>query len=289
MQPPSKFRNTDQPNTYFVQDRRNKDELTRLTIQDRMVTAAMGGVLPEQPDPTQFRRVLDIGCGSGQWVIEAAQAYPNMSLIGIDISLRMVEYARAQAEAAHVADRVEFHVMDALLALEFPPEFFDLVNLRMGGSFVRTWDWSKLLLEFQRVTRPGGVFRLTEPEMIHNTNSPALKQFWEMFTCAMHKSGHFFESETTGLTTHIVRLLKQHVCKQVQTKVYPIRYRAGTAEGEAFYNDTVYMVRTLRSYIEKWGCASRDYEAICQQALNEMQQPDFYADWDMHTAWGYRS
>ncbi len=53
------------PSTYFVQDRSNEDELTRLILQDQMVTAGMGGVLPEQPDPTIFKRVLDVGCGTG--------------------------------------------------------------------------------------------------------------------------------------------------------------------------------------------------------------------------------
>lgn len=28
----------------------------------------MGGVLPEQQDPTRFRRVLNIGCGPGGWI-----------------------------------------------------------------------------------------------------------------------------------------------------------------------------------------------------------------------------
>jgi ubiquinone/menaquinone biosynthesis C-methylase UbiE len=83
----------DSPSTYFVQDKRNKTELTRLAIQDQMLTTAMGGVLPEQPDPTVFRRVLDVACGTGGWLIEAAKAYPTMSLVGIDISQRMIRYA----------------------------------------------------------------------------------------------------------------------------------------------------------------------------------------------------
>ncbi len=37
------------PNTYFVQDKSNEIELMRLTIQDRLLTTGMGGVLPEQP------------------------------------------------------------------------------------------------------------------------------------------------------------------------------------------------------------------------------------------------
>ncbi len=76
--------------TYFVQDRRNEEELLRLAGQDRLVTASMGGVLAEQADPSAFRRVLDVACGSGGWVIEAAQTYPEMSLVGIDVNLRTV-------------------------------------------------------------------------------------------------------------------------------------------------------------------------------------------------------
>ena len=118
--------------TYFVQDRSNQEELSRLQVQDQMLTRGMGGVLPEQPDPTIFHRVLDVGCGTGNWLIEAARTYPTMSLlIGIDISNKMVEIAREQAKAQQVNDRVEFHVMDALRALEFSDNYFDLVNLRL--------------------------------------------------------------------------------------------------------------------------------------------------------------
>src|SRR5579872_3004974 len=136
----------EQPGTYIVQDRESVEELQRLQIQDHMLTIAMGGALPEQADPARFQRVLDVGCGTGGWLIEAAKAYPNMSLlIGMDVNKKMVDYARAQAEAQQVNDRVEFHVMDALRMLEFPASFFDLVNHRAATSWLRTWDWPKLL------------------------------------------------------------------------------------------------------------------------------------------------
>ncbi|HWS84742.1 MAG TPA: methyltransferase domain-containing protein [Ktedonobacteraceae bacterium] len=253
----------DNPSTYFVQDRKNKKELTRLKVQDQMITAVMGGALPEQPDPAVFGRVLDVGCGAGGWIIEAAQA-----------------------KAHHVDDRVEFHTMDVLRTLDFPAASFDLVNLRFGVSFVRTWDWPKMLGELLRVTRPGGVIRVTEGEIGSQSNSPALTQLFEMEQCALFRSGHLFTQENTGLIDHLARLLDQYGCDQVQTKTYAIEYRAGTPEGEAFYENLMLLFQTVRPFIQKWGCVAKDYEAIYQQALQEMRQPDFLAIGTILTAWG---
>src|SRR5689334_21717163 len=92
------------PSTYFVQDRSNLDEMIRLHIQDRMLTVGMGGVLAEQTDPTIFQTVLDVGCGTGDWLIEAAKTFPTMKrLVGIDISAKMLDYARTQAEEQGVS------------------------------------------------------------------------------------------------------------------------------------------------------------------------------------------
>jgi ubiquinone/menaquinone biosynthesis C-methylase UbiE len=281
-------RTNDHPSTYFVQDRKNKKELTRLMIQDQMFTSAMGGVLSEQADPTLFHRVLDVGCGPGGWIMEVAQAYPEMSLVGIDISQRMIEHARVQAKARDIHNRVEFHVMDALRPLDFPSACFDLVNLRGGVSFLRTWDWPKFLFELLRVTRPGGVIRVSDAEILHQSTSPALRQLFAMAQCAFFRSGHFFTDETTGIIGHLVRLLDQYGCDQVQTKAYAPQYQAGTPEGEAFYEDMMLMFQTLRQYFQKWSCASKDkdYEVICREALDEIRQPDFQATWNLLTVWG---
>jgi ubiquinone/menaquinone biosynthesis C-methylase UbiE len=275
------------PSTYFVQES-NEKELTRLTIQDQMITAAMGGVLPEQVDPTVFRRVLDVGCGVGGWIMEAAQTYPAMSLVGIDINQRIIKYARTQAEAHQVHDQVEFHIMDALGTLEFPPACFDLVNLRFGISFLRTWDWPKMLGELLRVTRPGGVVRITDSEVGQQSKSAALTHLFEMLQCALFQAGHFFMQESTGLTSQLVRLLTESGCQQVQTKAYAMEYRAGMPQGEMFYQDLKLLFQTSRPFIQKRGCAAEDYETIYRQALKDMRQPDFLVAGNMLTVWGYK-
>ncbi len=284
MSSPHGSHKTEQPNTYFVQDRQSKEELTRLTIQERLVTTAMGGVLAEQADPSIFRRVLDIGCGPGGWIVEAAQTYPTMSLVGIDISQRMIDYAHAQAAAHNVADRIELRVMDALRTLDFPSATFDLVNLRFGVSYIRTWDWPRLLGEIMRVLRPGGVIRLTEPEIIQHSNSVALTRLYEMLLCALYRSGHLYAQESNGLTVHLEPLLTRYGCQQVAAKTCTIAYQGGTEEGQSYYEAT--KQGTLGPFIQKWGCAPENYDDLFQQALNDMQQPTFHITWNILTVWG---
>jgi SAM-dependent methyltransferase len=274
------------PGTYFVQDRSNEEELVRLQLQDHLVNTGMGGVLSEQPDPTIFQRVLDVGCGTGDWLVEAASTYPTMSLlVGVDVNERMIKYAQSQAEVQQVSDRVEFRTMDALRMLEFPVNFFDLVNQRFGWSYLRTWDWPKLLREYQRVTREGGVIRITECE-INESSSPTQTRLNQLLLQALYQAGHFFTPDRRGVLNELARLLHQYGLQNVQTQAYTLEYRAGTPEGHHFYEDIRHAYRTFVPFLRKWTRIPDDYEAIYQQALSEMQQPDFVATWRLLTAWG---
>ncbi len=276
------------PSTYMV-PRSQEEELTRLLVQDQMLSAGMG-ILAEQPDPAIFGRVLDVGCGVGNWLIEAARTYSSMTrLAGVDASERMITYARAQAEAHHVSDRVQFHVMDALRMLEFPANSFDLVNQRLGLSYLRTWDWWKLLQEYQRVTRPGGVIRITECDMVTESSSPALLRLNQLVLQAFYHAGHFFTPDSFGVTNQLAHLLHQHGFQGVQTRPYTFKYRIGTPEGDLFYEDTRHVYRVVVPFLRKWTRVPDDYEMLYQQMLDELHQPDCVTTWTLLTAWGTNS
>jgi ubiquinone/menaquinone biosynthesis C-methylase UbiE len=277
----------EQPSTYFMQNRASQDEMKRLQIQGSMVTARMGGVLPEQPDPASFRRVLDVGCGTGSWIIETAKTYSSISsLVGVDISSKMIEYACSQAEAAQVSERVEFRVMDALRMLEFPTGSFDLVNQRSAVGWLRTWDWPKLLEEYWRVARLGGVVRITEGHWLMETSSPALSRLSEFCLKAFYYAGHCFAPRYDGVTSELPRLLVRHGLENVQTRAFILEYRAGTPEWQDFYKYSEIFFRTTQPFLRKWMRLPDDYEDIYQLALSEMRQPDFVAKLHAMTVWG---
>lgn len=278
------------PSTYFVQDRSNQQELTRLQFHDHLATVAQGGVLPEQPDPMIFQRVLDVGCGTGGWLIEMAQVYPDIArLEGVDVSRTIVEFARAQAAEQHLDDRVEFHTMDALRMLEFPENSFDLLNQRSGAGYLRTWDWPKLLQEYQRVTRPGGVIRITEADWIVESNSPALTSLFDIMLTAFYHAGHTFAQTSDGVTRELPLLLHQIGLENIQVRRFPRENRAGTPEGQLFIDDMKLVFRTMLPFLRKWIQVPDNYEDLYQQMLDETQRPDFVSRGSISTVWGTNS
>ncbi len=206
--------------------------------------------------------------------------------MGIDISARMIDYARQQASEQGVGDRVKFHVMDALRMIEFPKNYFDLVNHRFNFSYLRTWDWPNLLQKYQYSTCFGGVIRITEGELFLESTSPALNTLGDLGQDAFWHAGHFFTRERVGVTNALPGLLHQQGLSDVQTRVVPTEYIAGTDTFPAFANDIRLIFRTITPFLQKWTKVPDNYDQIYQQVLADLQQPDFRATGQLVTMWG---
>jgi SAM-dependent methyltransferase len=97
-------------------------------------------------------RVLDVGCGGGRSTIEVARRADAGDVLGIDISLRMIEYARRAAEAAGLRN-VTFEHGDAQVH-PFAPRSFDLTVSVFGTMFFD--DPAAAFANIARAMRPGG-------------------------------------------------------------------------------------------------------------------------------------
>ena len=167
--------------SYFIKD--SGAELARLVEQERVFTRALGGLLPEHPDLDRFlapmQRVLDVACGSGAWALSLAQTYPHLQVEGFDIDERMIKYANTQARAGRL-ENARFRVLNALDPLDYPVDSFDVVNVRFMAVLPAA-DWPRVMRELVRITRPGGIVRLTESEAYSLTNGPAFETLSGMF------------------------------------------------------------------------------------------------------------
>jgi|SRR5579859_93239 len=274
--------------TYIVKDPGSRTELERVRIQSEMVTAGMGGPLSEQPDPTIFKRVIDVGCGVGEWLFKLAETYPTMTtLVGIDVNKLMINRAKAIAATLPDKERLKFVVQDALAEkLPFPDASFDLVNMRFGSSFLRNFNWIPVLYQFQRICEPGGVIRIVEGEVVEETSSPALLRLLQIFLAASRQSMHTFSDEGNGVTKELPDLLREQGIRDVQTRSHALEFRPGTDEWQSFYDDISKAMYTFSKYMGKFAELPIDYEKLCKQALKEMRQPDFVAVWKLLTIWG---
>lgn len=217
-------------NYYILGD--SNAEMVHLIITDRHFNRSMGGLLPEQPDSviSSIHDVLDVACGPGGWALEVAQAYRHMQVTGFDISTGMIDYAKAQAHAS-LLDNVHFFVGNAMQPFNFPDDSFDLVNARHLEGVIPVAVWPEMLKEMFRVTRPGGIIRLTDCEW-GVTNGAANEKLLELAIHAMQAAGlsHSPDGRNYNITHMLSRFLRDVGCVNIQERPSILDYSAGEQE-----------------------------------------------------------
>jgi SAM-dependent methyltransferase len=275
-------------NTYFIHD--SGAELARLVEQERFFQKALGGLLPEQPDLAAFlapfHRVLDVASGSGGWVLEMARQYPHLEVIGFDIDARMIAYANTQAQVAGF-DNASFRVMNAAEPLDFPDDYFDLVNARFM-AVVGAAAWPHVTRELYRITRPGGIIRLTETEQYSVSNSPSFERLSAAFLEAERRAGlALTQGPTSGQTVMLGRFLRDAGCVNIQRRPQVIDWSAGTAEHEPMFQDLRMFIKLLQPFIIEVGVLTQEEsDQLYREAEREMMSDDFCALLNFLTVWG---
>jgi hypothetical protein len=160
------------------------------------------------------------------------------------------------------------------------------VNERFGVSYLRTWDWNKFLTECIRVCRPGGVIRFTESTIGAETTSPALNHLHSLMLQAFHRAGHLWTLDRHSMINELPRLFTRHGLHAIQRKEYALHYQVGTPQGDLYSADMARGYRTVLPFLKKWTKVPDTCDEIYQQALREMQDPDFEATLTLLTVWG---
>jgi arsenite methyltransferase len=130
----------------------------------RRTARRMLGCLPWRGD----EQILDVGCGHGMLLVEAARRLTTGRAVGIDVWSQRDQWrnsadaTRARLRAAGVADRVEVQDADAR-ELPFPDASFDVVVSNLVIHNIASADErARAMREIARVLKPGGRVALVD-------------------------------------------------------------------------------------------------------------------------------
>jgi ubiquinone/menaquinone biosynthesis C-methylase UbiE len=128
--------------------------LADLNLRDKPVAASLTPMMARVAallGDARGLRILDVGCGDGQWTLRFAQAGANVE--GIDISTGMLAIAQKRLAKYDFGARVHLREMSAM-RLDYPDATFDVVH---GRYIVHHLDPAEFGAEVARVLKPGGV------------------------------------------------------------------------------------------------------------------------------------
>ncbi len=147
--------------------------------------------------------VLDVGCGIG--ITASLLAKKGCRVAAVDISEKMIHWAKETAKEEKVQDRVEFFVANAK-SLPFEDNTFDVVICESVLAFVA--DKKKALEEFVRVTKPGGYIGLNESIWLKKPTKEVVEYFFR------------YNASTFLFSDEWVKLLKESGLHDIVVRTY---------------------------------------------------------------------
>lgn len=150
--------------------------------------------------------VLDVGCGIGVTASLLAKKH-GCRVVAVDISKKMVDWAKETAKGEKTEEKIEFVVADAR-ELPFKDNAFDVVICESVLAFVE--DKQKAVNEFVRVTKPGGYVGLNESTWLKTPPKEVVDYFYRFDQGGFLDYGEW------------VKVLKKSGLKDIKARTYRV-------------------------------------------------------------------
>ncbi|KAI0693970.1 hypothetical protein BC835DRAFT_1415601 [Cytidiella melzeri] len=130
--------------------------------EDMWMRSCFKDLMWHSPDVAP-KKVLELGCGSGSWILNSTRHWNDTHFVGLDIVPLHPDLH--QLGSSQLAGRVTWVQANFLERLPFQDEEFDLIYARRIARGIPEDKWDPLLEEVYRVLKPGGTFELVDEEL----------------------------------------------------------------------------------------------------------------------------
>jgi len=163
------------------------------------------------------------------------------------------------------------------------------VNARTIAGVLPKATWPKFAQEAVRITRPGGVMRLTETDNWSITNSPAFQELAHLAYAAAHKMGVGFSPDGSdwGITNMLGKFLTDAGCENIQERTFGINYSTGAQAHMSMYREqSAFLQLAKNRLLANSPFDPARYDQLLGRLDEEMRSPDFRAICYFLICWG---
>ncbi|QNF33177.1 methyltransferase domain-containing protein [Adhaeribacter swui] len=131
-------------------------------------------------------RLLDIGCGAGNYTLKLLSKIPNMHCTLVDLSQPMLQKAQERVSAA-TTGTVETKQVD-VRDLDLPENFYCTILAGAVLHHLRTdEEWEAVYTKLYQTLKPGGTFWISD--LITHEATPINKLMWDKYADYLEQLG----------------------------------------------------------------------------------------------------
>ncbi|KAI8343066.1 S-adenosyl-L-methionine-dependent methyltransferase [Chlamydoabsidia padenii] len=272
----------------------HEKEYNRQMRQHYVLKQVFGkNIIPELDPPP--RQILDSACGIGLWTWETSQQYRNSDVVGIDINLpdqHSGPWVTSSSSSSSMSPsnnnnkNIIFMYGDILKPLPFEDNHFDFIHQREAALFIPSDHWGKLLNEFHRILKVGGMIQLVEQDIVFKNPGPVLAMINEWYRIA---------ADGLGVQTDYNQVMEQKLLSagfdQVNVMVYDIPIGEWSNDPVKKQHGFLYkeQIKALfksvqRYWLAETGITQHEYNRICSEAMDEFEDYNSSVTWKIYTA-----
>lgn len=276
MSQPFQYAPTSPSSTSTAQANRGNEVNLNALLHSYLVQVQGGRLHPEQIAVNTMQSVLDLGCGTGEWIFDLARRYPKLRIYGIDSDEEALHQAKVRRNTSSLR-QVELRQMNLLQGLPIPDASVDFVHIRHLARYMKPQAWHPMIQEGVRVLRPCGWLNIVELELCE-ISSPACLALHRAMLQARAKLGRSLD--VTGSTLGVLQRLYAML---LQAGLYDVGYDIFTVDVGAMSGDIAYhflseivsrafIVKPL--VVQQGVVENAAFDALVEQAQIELQAPD---------------